>query len=215
MTTPTPEQHNPYGDGTPAGMPQNQYAQAPMPQPKKKKKWPWVVGIIAALAIGGAMVGGGDSDTTTTPGTDTAVTDSADGQATQADNKKKDEKPQTDVAIGETVDFKGMKVTVSNLRAESDVLGSYTCADVDLANDSDKSKHFSQFDFKLHRPSGVIADTTFTGLDMKTLETAELAAGGKTSGAICFDGAPESGENKVEYEGSLFSSTKPTWSATM
>ena len=205
MTTPTPDQNNPYG--------------APA-QPKKKKKWPWVVGIIAALVIGTSLFGGGDSDSSATE--DSASTDTTagsdagpDAKSDKKSDKKSDEKPKTDVAIGETVDFKGMKVTVSNLRAESDVLGSYTCADVSLANDSDKSKRFSQFDFKLHRPSGVIADTTFTGLEIAKLETAELASGGKTTGAICFDGAPESGENKVEYEGSLFSSTKPTWTATI
>lgn len=210
-------------------------AQNPYPQPEpakqKKKKWPWIVGIVAVLVIAGAM-SGGDSDDTTTASTTSSENEVTEEVAIAADDAEAavpveevapveepvvEEEPDaaTDIMIGESADSNGMITTVSNLRFASDILGTYVCADVALSNESDSAKRFSQFDFELHRPNGVIANTTFTALEVKDLEMAELAPGGATDGTVCFDTDGTPGEYKVEYSGSGFFSTPLTWTATL
>ena len=118
------------------------------------------------------------------------------------------------MAAGETAETNNLKITVSNIRFQSDVIGEYVCSDVNLNNASDKSVSFNQFDFKLHKPNGVVSDTTFTGLDIPNLETGELSPNGQTSGTVCFDTDGTPGEYKVEYKGGFIA--KPaTWKATL
>ena len=59
----------------------------------------------------------------------------------------------------------------------NDVLGTYICTDVALTNNANSKKSFNQFDFELEKPNGVVSNTTFTGLDIKNLEIAELNPG--------------------------------------
>ena len=146
---------------------------------------------------------------------DEATENTGEENATENEDSEETAGTGNDVAQGETVDLDGMLVTVSNIRNESDVLGTYICSDVSLQNNSGSQKSFSQFNFKLAKPNGVIADTTFTGLPVNNLETAELADGGQTTGTICFDSDGASGEYKVEYEGGFFSSDKATWAVTL
>lgn len=236
MNTPQHSGQNPYGAGQPfqAGQPgqPGQYQAVPVEQPNKKKKWPWIVGILAVLVVGG-MITGGDSDETTTAEPTTSEAAPVDPVAPVAEQEAAPEAPAeeapaeevpeapveetdpaTDVTVGETARSGDVAVTVSNLRFASDVLGQYICSDVAYLNEGDSSKHFSQFDFKLHKPNGVIANTTFTGLDIKNLESAELAPGGATDGTVCFDTDGTPGEYQVEYSGGFFS-TPLTWTTTL
>ncbi|WIM72955.1 DUF4352 domain-containing protein [Corynebacterium suedekumii] len=225
MNTTQHSGQNPYGAGQPfqAGQPgqPGQYQAVPVEQPKKKKKWPWIVGILAVLVVGG-MITGGDSDETTTAESTTSEAAPVDTVAPVAEQEEapveeapaEETDPATDVPVGETARSGDVAVTVSNLRFASDVLGQYICSDVAYLNEGDSSKHFSQFDFKLHKPNGVIADTTFTGLDIKNLESAELAPGGATDGTVCFDTDGTPGEYQVEYSGGFFSSPL-TWTTTL
>ena len=226
MSTP-PHGHQPTGGEQPgpnSGQPQygaQPNGQPPQPEPKKKKKWPLIVGIIVVLLVIAAACGGGDDSTDTDSSSngvgmaDEATENTGEENATENEDSEETAGTGNDVAQGETVDLDGMLVTVSNIRNESDVLGTYICSDVSLQNNSGSQKSFSQFNFKLAKPNGVIADTTFTGLPVNNLETAELADGGQTTGTICFDSDGASGEYKVEYEGGFFSSDKATWAVTL
>ena len=226
MSTP-PHGHQPTGGEQPGpnyGQPQygaQPNGQPPQPEPKKKKKWPLIVGIIVVLLVIAAACGGGDDSTDTDSSSngvgmaDEATENTGEENATENEDSEETAGTGNDVAQGETVDLYGMLVTVSNIRNESDVLGTYICSDVSLQNNSGSQKSFSQFNFKLAKPNGVIADTTFTGLPVNNLETAELADGGQTTGTICFDSDGASGEYKVEYEGGFFSSDKATWAVTL
>ena len=219
---------------TPQNFDQNQFPQGqpyqapPVEQPKKKKKWPWIVGIVAALVVFGAATGG-DSDDATTDTVEAADTvesvEAAEAPAAEpvaAEAEAEAEAPVEeapaeqpgDLQIGETTELGGMQVTVSNARFASDYFGSYVCVDVDLTNVADSKKHFSQFDFELEKPNGVVADTTFTGLDIRNLETAELNPGGNTNGTVCFDGDNTPGEYKALYKGGFFD-TPVSWSVTL
>lgn len=200
----------------------------PAQQPKKKKKWPWVVGIIVVILIIVAACGGGDetdesADLVEDTGSPTAVTnDNQDSESaldqenteTQEEEVSAEEQASTEAAVGESRESGDLTVTVSNVRFESDAIGSYVCADAVLANNSDSSARFSQFDFKLHKPNGVVADSTFTGLPIQNLESAELSAGGQTSGTVCFDGDGTPGEYKVEHSGGFFSEPI-TWTTAL
>lgn len=200
--------------------------QQPQEQPKKKKKWPWIVGILAVLIIIAAIAGGGseegsDNESSNAAGSSSAPAGTDDQQNAASGDSNSDAQSEAapeqeaapaeesgdgnlDVAIGESVETNNLNITVNNLRFENDVLGSYVCTDVDLKNNSDKSVSFNQFDFKLHKPNGVVSDTTFTGLDIQNLETAELSPSGQTSGSVCFDSDGTPGEYKVEYTGGFF-----------
>ncbi|GAB3697794.1 DUF4352 domain-containing protein [Corynebacterium nasicanis] len=199
---------------TPQNFDQNQFPQgqpyqaAPVEQPKKKKKWPWILGIVAALVVFGAATGGDSEDTPTA-----AQAPAAEPVAAEAEAVAPAEQPG-DLQIGETTELGGMQVTVSNARFASDYFDSYVCVDVDLTNVADTKKHFSQFDFELEKPNGVVADTTFTGLDIRNLETAELNPGGNTNGTVCFDGDNTPGEYKALYKGGFFD-TPVSWSVTL
>ncbi|RNE48772.1 DUF4352 domain-containing protein [Corynebacterium alimapuense] len=178
--------------------------------PKKKKKWPWIVGGIAVVVVATSVFGGDSEEATSTAGnagfveSDDAVVDAAAEETASA----------TDVGLSETAESDGMMVTVSNARFASSILSDYLCADANLSNQSDSAQGFSQFDFELYKPNGVIANTTFPGLDIKTLEYADLAPGGTTDGAICFDSDGAPGEYKIEYSGGLFADPL-TWSFTL
>ena len=221
---------------TPQNFDQNQYPQGqpyqavPVEQPKKKRKWPWIVGGLAFLAFIGSVTGGNSDDSGTDgasladTGTGTVITETVAPEVVAPETQPAREEaaapseqspePATGLQIGETTELGGMQVTVSNARFASDYFGSYVCVDVDLTNVADSKKHFSQFDFELEKPNGVVADTTFTGLDIRNLETAELNPGGNTNGTVCFDGDNTPGEYKALYKGGFFD-TPVSWSVTL
>ncbi|MCK2199753.1 DUF4352 domain-containing protein [Corynebacterium callunae] len=216
---------------------QNQYPQSgqpfpaaqQQPAPKKKKKWPWVVGAIVVLGIFGSLSGGGDEDTkdvASTPSSDQSLTSVE--QETVAEEAavavaeteveeaviSESEAAQTVLALGETGETNDMQIGVNNARFASDYFSNYLCADVTLSNVGDSAKSFSQFDFELETPNGVVADTTITGLDIKNLENAQLNPGGATDGTVCFDSEQQSGDYKVSYTGGFFS-TPAVWAFSL
>jgi hypothetical protein len=220
MTIPGPNQSQSFN---PAPVP----ASVPAAQPKKKKKWPWIVGIGAALIIF-ANMGGGDSDdgpTNATGPTETVESVEAVEAVAEPEQVRKEapveedapaeEEQPAELQAGQAGETGGMQVTVSNIRFASDILGSYICADADLLNNDDRAQRFSQFDFELEKPNGVVADTTITGLEIRNLEMAELNPGGNTNGTICFDSDGTAGAHKVSYTGAGFFSQPLTWSVNL
>lgn len=217
---------------------QAQFAQSGQPYPaapvekSKKKKWPWIVGVVAVLAIFGSLGGGGDTDEDVTATdvadevvveneAETSFADEAEAPEVEAvevvEVAEEEEAPAeqtTDLQMGESTESNGMQVIMSNARFASDYFSSYVCVDVDLTNVSDRAKRFSQFDFELEKPNGVVANSTFSGVEIKNLETAELNPGGNTNGTVCFDGDNTSGQYKAFYKGGLFS-TPVTWSVML
>lgn len=203
-------------------LPQGQpYQAAPAEQPKKKKKWPWIVGIAAVLVVFAAATGGDSDDTTTDAADAPAAVDAPaadagapDAEPAAAEVEEAPAEQPSDLQIGETTELGGMQVTVSNARFAADYFNSYVCVDVALQNNSTSNKRFNQWDFELAKPNGVVADSTFTGLDLKNLESAELIPGGATDGSVCFEGDNTPGEYKAIYKGGFFD-TPVSWSATL
>lgn len=208
MTIPDPNQSQPFNQ------PQTQ-----APEPKKKKKWPWIVGIGAVLVVFAAAGGGDSEDSGTSAGDNdvavgTSPTEEAPVEMSPAEVIAPVEEQPATLKVGEAGETGGMSVTVDNARFASDMLGNYLCTDVSLTNNGDSQKRFNQFDFKLEKPNGVVADTTFTGLDIKNLETAELNPGGTTDGTVCFDSDGTPGKYTIVYEGGFFDEPL-TWAANL
>lgn len=186
----------------PQSFDQNQFPAVEQPR-KKKKKWPWIVGIGAVLVIVAAM-NGGDSDDAGTDAAGIAQQAEAEPEAVVGREVEPTQEAPTDLQLGETADVGGMQATVTTARFATDFFGdTYICIDVALTNGSDRQKSFSPYDFELVKPNGVVANPAIHGLDVKTLEYADLNPGGTTDGAVCFDGA-ESGSYQAIYQGGLF-----------
>lgn len=65
--TPDYGQQDPHPPAYGQSYPPQFAGQAPAPAPKKSRKWPWVVGtLVAIIAIGGMISGGGEDDSTAT-----------------------------------------------------------------------------------------------------------------------------------------------------
>lgn len=78
--------------------------------------------------------------------------------------------------------------------------GKTICTATTLSNGSKETISFNAFDWKLQTPSGTILNPGFTG-SKNTLNSGEIAPGGKASGDVCFDNKNgEAGQFVVLYE---------------
>lgn len=78
--------------------------------------------------------------------------------------------------------------------------GQTICTATTLSNGSKETISFNAFDWKLQTPSGTILNPGFTG-SKNTLNSGEIAPGGKASGDVCFDNKnAEAGQFVVLYE---------------
>lgn len=180
--------------------------QPPQPAPKKRGgclKWGLIIlGVLLLLGLIGGLMGESGDDATPQSATETGIAaEQETGAPEPVKEKAGDAQAKNEaLAIGETADLKGLKVTVAGLRDEGvDVLDTnHVCVDVAVKNDSAKAVDVSQFAFSLTTPAGITVDSTFTG--STDFQTATVNPGGQMSGVICFesDGAP--GEYVVGYE---------------
>ncbi|MBP1054544.1 DUF4352 domain-containing protein [Rhodococcus qingshengii] len=203
----------PYGQQPPQyGMPQQPYGSPP--QPPKKKRWGlWIIlAIVALLFVGcvAAVAGGGDEQATVVDNNGSSSADSE--SAASLDFPGKSSK-DTGADAGATVDKKGVQITAAPLEsAERSYGGSLLCTNVTIVNGTDKQQRFNgYFDWKLQDPNGVSKDATFvTG--RSTLESGELAPGGRVAGDVCFDDPAASGQYVVLMETLLsFDSSRIGW----
>lgn len=189
----------------------------PAPQLKPKKKGgciKWGAISFGFLLVLGAIFGGGGS------GDSNSSSESAQKTANQpeesdpaADNapdpaKPAAEKPKqkaapkdTPVPMGETVEMRRAKVTVSNFHISGpDVFGDMNaCGSAEVTNTSDKTLNLSPFtNWKLQDPSGVGRDYNFTS--ESNWESVELAPQGTYSGTICFKTDAQPGTYTLTFQ---------------
>ena len=205
----------------------NAYGAPQQPEPKKpwykKKRFIIPIAIFAVLVIIGAISGGEEKDSasssSSTSNTGTS-NNNAGGDAATADNGG-EEAPEAapaegsdsdTVAIGETANTGQADITISNMRAESDVLGSYICADVNFVNTDDEAVNVNPLaDLKLTDPSNVSINPTFAG-PSSNMDSVEVGAGGNRAYTACFDSDGAPGEYKITYELMFsFQSKEKTW----
>lgn len=91
-------------------------------------------------------------------------------------------------------------VTSAPIAKGDATFGKTICTATTMSNGSKETISFNAFDWKLQTPSGTILNPGFTGSD-NTLNSGEIAPGGKASGDVCFDNKKaEAGKFVVLYE---------------
>lgn len=91
-------------------------------------------------------------------------------------------------------------VTSAPIAKGDATFGKTICTATTLSNGSNETISFNAFDWKLQTPSGTILNPGFTG-SKNTLNSGEIAPGGKASGDVCFDNKnAEAGQFVVLYE---------------
>lgn len=110
-----------------------------------------------------------------------------------------DSAPAAVAPIGQIQDAEGLQLTVEPLAAENSYGVESLCTEISYNNTSGESKSFNVFDWQLLGPTGATGSAGM-GPDIdESLSSGSLVAGGTTSGAVCFNGAPASGEYRVIY----------------
>jgi hypothetical protein len=112
---------------------------------------------------------------------------------------------------GAPVDKDGLVLTSTAIKAGDSTFGKTLCTTVGYSNGTDRSVSFNGFDWKLQDPNGTILSMTIGG-SSNTLNSGDLAPGGKVAGDVCFEnkGAP-SGQYVVLYQGGIFSGDRVAW----
>lgn len=127
------------------------------------------------------------------------------------------DKQPTDVeiAVGESATVDGVKMTPVSVERKTSLSDYDTAADgkqflvmtVQLENTDSKTHAFNPFDFKVQTAGGQVLDTSFHSTTNQ-LNSGDLVAGGKTSGAIVLEVPVESGHQYVIWKPDAFKSDR-------
>jgi hypothetical protein len=217
--------NQPYNPQQPAfGNPRDAKAQARAEKAYRKAQRPWYqkkrflipIGLVVLLVIGSALGGGGDNGAATRSPSGSTPTSQA-GQAPAAQDPAAPPafpgatEDDTVAQAGAAVNKDGLVLTSTAVKAGDSTLGKTLCTTVSYNNGTDKSVSFNGFDWKLQDPNGTILSMTIGGSD-NTLNSGDLAPGGKVTGDVCFENkSAPSGQYVVLYEGNVFSGDRVAW----
>lgn len=170
--------------------------------------------IIAATSGGGddsASVSSG-SESSESNGGDTAPGDST-GDGVQFMGKSDKD---TGANAGDTITKKDIAITTTplELAPSNGFSEAQVCTTVTIQNNGDSQESFNTFDWTMQDPNGTSRNSSFMSSDnVPSLSSGEIAPGGQTSGAVCFDGDPSAlpGEYVVLYTGNIFTSDRLGW----
>lgn len=151
------------------------------------KIWQIILIVIVAIGIIGAIAGGGNKQPT-----------SKDGGSQKEDSAtKKEEKKEekTEFSQSETVTFKGVDFTVTNVEkttgSEFDTAKDgheYVIVTIKIENKSDEKISYNLFDWKMENSNGQEVDTAITIVNTDTaLNSGNLNAGGVVEGTLAFE----------------------------
>ena len=169
---------------------------------KKQGMKLWQIILIAIVVIGiiGAVAGGGSDEPTSKD---------AGGKNESTSTEKKDEKKEekTEFSQGETVTYKGVEFTVTNVEktagSEFDKAKDgyeYVIVSVKIENKSEEKISYNSFDWKMENSNGQETDTTFTPVNNDTaLNSGDLNAGGVVEGSLAFEQPQGDAGLKLNY----------------
>lgn len=181
-----------------------------------KKWWFWLIAIIVVVALAG---GGGEEETATKVDEAADTSSSAENEKkaaeTSASAKEEEKAPpvKEDFAVGEKVQLGDNVLTVTKVEKSA---GSdfdqpkdgheYVVVTVEIENAGDENISYNPFDFKMSNSQGQIVDQAFTTIDTNTsLQSGELAPGGKVSGTIAFEQPTGDPGLQLQYTPSFWS----------
>lgn len=146
----------------------------------------WIVVVIIVMAVIGAAMGGGNEEPT-------AKSDDTSKENETVKNEKAEEK--TEFSQNETVSFKGVDFTVTNVEktvgGEFDTAKEgyeYVIVSIKIENKSEEKISYNPFDWQMENSNGQEESTTFTTVDSDTaLSSGDLNAGGVVEGTLAFE----------------------------
>lgn len=181
-----------------------------------KKWWFWLIAVIIVIALAG---GGGEEESATK--VDKAAETSAQAEkdekavetSTSAENEEEAPPVKEEFSVGEKVQLGDNVLTVT--KAEKSA-GSeydqpkdgheYVVVTVVIENAGDENFSYNPFDFKMSNSQGQILDQAFTTIDTNTsLQSGELAPGGKVTGTIAFEQPAGDSGLQLQYTPSFWS----------
>jgi hypothetical protein len=158
--------------------------------------------ILWATAFASAVSTAGASGTVTAP----AAAAGADAAA-----------PQNVAAAGQAIDENGVRLTTTKLVVtHQQYAPEQMCTTASYVNTGSTQTSYNQFDWKLQTPAGAILSPGISFSDpSKTLNSGQLAPGGKVSGTVCWDTPATSGTYQVQHQGSIFANgPQAVWQTT-
>lgn len=181
-----------------------------------KKWWFWLIAVIVVIALAG---GGGEEESATK--VDKAAETSASAEkdekavetSTSAENEEEAPPVKEEFSVGEKVQLGDNVLTVTkavkSAGSEYDQPKDgheYVVVTVVIENAGDENISYNPFDFKMSNSQGQILDQAFTTIDTDTsLQSGELAPGGKVTGTIAFEQPAGDSGLQLQYTPSFWS----------
>lgn len=114
-------------------------------------------------------------------------------------------------SLGQPVTLSGMRVIVSDPRLDTlGVFGSGLCVNAAYQNVDNQTRRFSWTDWRLQLPNGVVTDAAFH-VRPDALDSADLVAGGRVDGIVCFNDSGQKGQHILIWKPSLFERARGIW----
>lgn len=118
-------------------------------------------------------------------------------------------------SAGETADIEGLQITVAVPKQVTDKYsGALLCTDVNYTNNSNEQRSFNVFSWELQGADNVITNATPRIGGDKSLNSGDLAPGGKVAGEVCWK-KPAPGSLKIIFKETIVSSETVTWAAKL
>jgi hypothetical protein len=182
-------------------------------KPFYKKWWVWLIAIFIIFAAAGG--GGGEESAKSVAGNakEEASSQEKKTEAKTESAEKKAEPVKEVFAVGEKVQLGDNVLTVTNVEksAGSDFDqpkdgNEFVIVTVEINNAGDENISYNPFDFKMANSQGQIVDQAFTTINNDTsLQSGELAGGGKVSGTIAFEQPAGDAGLQLHYTPSFWS----------
>lgn len=157
-------------------------------------------------AIGSAAGGNSKNDSSTTASTTQEST-------TNTTNDTKKDKLKDSYAVGETVKYKGVEMTVTKVEKSN---GSdfdkpkdgkeFVIVTVKIKNGNNDKLAYNPFYFKIQNSKGQVEDQAFTTINTdNSLQSGDLVAGGEVEGTIAFEEPIGDAGMLLQYQDNIFS----------
>lgn len=183
-------------------------AEKPVKEPFYNNRWLWIIAVtivVAIVAVNSEESNENNQSYEETPTNQTAVAPVAQNTTNEPVSKE--------YKIGDTIQLGDNVLTVNEVsksqgndfdRPKSGM--EYVIVKVTIENAGTKNIRYSPFDFKVANSQGQITDRAFTTIDSDTsLESGELAPGGKVSGTIAFEQPKDDEKLQLQFEPNFWS----------
>ena len=164
------------------------------------KVWQIILIVVVVIGIIGAVAGKGNEQPT-------SKDNGSEKESVTADKKAEKKEEKTEFSQNETVTFKDVDFTVTNVEkttgSEYDTAKEgyeYVIVTVKIENKSDKKISYNPYDWKMENSNGQEVDTTFTITNKDTeLHNGDLNAGGMVEGSLAFEQPQRDTGLKLNY----------------